>query len=107
MNDMKESMLRDIHLACIKMHIIYHASKEEIFGIGLIKELGRHGYRLSPGTLYPTLAKMQKSGLLTCECRTVRHKQRKYYKITHAGMALLNEVKVKVAELYDEVVKGK
>ncbi len=100
-------MLRDIHLAFIKMHILYHASQEEIFGIGLIEELGRHGYKLSPGTLYPTLSKMQEAGLLTCECRTVRHKQRKYYKITHAGMALLNEVKVKLKELYDEVVTGK
>jgi DNA-binding PadR family transcriptional regulator len=43
---------------------------------------------------------------LTCESRVVRHKQRKYYKITHAGMALLNEVKVKLKELYDEVAKG-
>lgn len=107
MNDINESMLRDIHLAFIKMHILYHASKEEVFGIGLIEELGRHGYRLSPGTLYPTLAKMQEAGLLTCKCRTVRHKQRKYYRITHAGMALLNEVKVKLKELYDEVVKEK
>src|SRR4030066_1783915 len=100
-------MFRDIPLAFIKMHILYHAAKEEVFGIGLIRELKRHGYKLSPGTLYPTLAKMQQSGLLTCECRTVQHKQRKYYKITRFGMALLNEVRNKLKELYDEVVKGK
>jgi DNA-binding PadR family transcriptional regulator len=100
-------MLRDIHLAFIKIHILYHASKEEVFGIGLIEELGRHGYKLSPGTLYPTLAKMQEAGLLTCECRTVDHKQRKYYKITRTGIKTLREVKVKLKELYEEVIKEK
>ncbi|GIL19640.1 PadR family transcriptional regulator [Candidatus Jettenia sp. AMX1] len=106
MNNINSAMLRDIHLAFIKMHILYHASKEDIFGIGLIEELGRHGYKLSPGTLYPTLAKMQQAGLLTCECRTVQHKQRKYYKITRNGIRLLNEAKVKLRELYKEVVEG-
>jgi PadR family transcriptional regulator, regulatory protein PadR len=47
MNDITYIMLWDIHLAFIKIHILYHASKEEIFGIGLIEELGRHGYKLS------------------------------------------------------------
>lgn len=107
MNDITHIMLRDIHLAFIKIHILYHASKEEVFGIGLIEELGRHGYKLSPGTLYPTLAKMQEAGLLTCECRTVDHKQRKYYKITRTGIKTLHEVKVKLKELYEEVIGEK
>jgi len=42
---------------------------------------------------------------LTCEARTVDHKQRKYYRITPAGVALLNEMKQKIEELYEEVVK--
>ncbi len=107
MDNITHIMLRDIHLAFIKIHILYHASKEEVFGIGLIEELGRHGYKLSPGTLYPTLAKMQEAGLLTCECRTVDHKQRKYYKITRTGIKTLREVKVKLKELYEEVIKEK
>ncbi len=105
MKDIHGAMLRDIHLAFIKIHILYHASKGEVFGIGLIEELGRHGYKLSPGTLYPTLAKMQEAGLLTCECRIVDHKQRKYYKITRAGIKMLREVKVKLRELCEEVIR--
>ena len=50
--------MREIDLAFIKLHILYHAAKEEVYGVGLIEELGRHGYKLSPGTLYPTLAKL-------------------------------------------------
>ncbi len=70
-------MIRTFDLAFIKVHILYHAAKKEVFGIGLIEELDRHGYQLGPGTLYPTLAKMEKFGLLKSKSRTVKHKQRK------------------------------
>jgi len=98
-------MMREIDLAFIKLHILYHAAKEEVYGVGLIEELGRHGYKLSPGTLYPTLAKMESLGLLSFETRTVNHKQRKYYRITPPGLAELNKVKAKITELYNEVVE--
>lgn len=100
-------MIREIDLAFIKLHILYHASKEEVFGIGLMKELARHGYTLGPGTLYPALAKMERSGYLTCEAITVNHKQRKYYRITPAGSAELDQVKNKIKELYKEVIEEK
>ena len=75
-------MIRDLELAFVKLHILYHADKEEVFGVGLMGELARHGYEVSPGTLYPTLAKLERGGFLTCEARTIDHKQRKYYRIT-------------------------
>jgi PadR family transcriptional regulator PadR len=100
-------MLREIYLAFIKVHILYHAAEEEVYGLGLIEELGRHGYKLGPGTLYPTLAKMERLELLRCESRIVDHKQRKYYRITATGLALLEEIKVKLDELYGEVVEHK
>ena len=100
-------MIREIDLAFIKLHILYHAANEEVYGLGLIEELGRHGYKLSPGTLYPTLAKMQQNNLLTSTTRTVNHKQRKYYRITPSGLKQLNRLKVKIKELYKEVVKEK
>ena len=100
-------MLREIFLAYIKVHILYHAAEEEVYGLGLIEELARHGYKLSPGTLYPTLAKMERLGLLSCESRVVNQKQRKYYRITSAGQDFLEEARSKIRELYDEVVEGK
>jgi len=98
-------MIREIDLAFIKLHILHHAAKEEVYGVGLIEELGRHGYKLSPGTLYPTLAKMERLDLLTIESRTVNHKQRKYYRITPAGLAQLGKVKAKIKELYEEIME--
>jgi len=100
-------MIRDLELAFIKIHILYHADKQAVFGVGLTEELAHHGYAVGPGTLYPTLAKMEAAGLLTCQSRTVDHKQRKYYRITAEGAAVLDEMKRKIEELYEEVIRGK
>jgi DNA-binding PadR family transcriptional regulator len=72
-----------------------------------VEELRRHGYKLSFGTLYPTLAKMVRLGLLSFQTKTVNHKQRKYYRITPRGKTELDKVKLKISELYEEVVQGK
>jgi PadR family transcriptional regulator, regulatory protein PadR len=98
-------MIRDIELAFIKIHILYHAGKEEVFGIGLIEELARHGYEIGPGTLYPTLAKMEKDRYLICSSRVVQGKQRKYYRITPDGKALIKTMRKKIEQLYQEVVE--
>lgn len=98
-------MIREIDMAFIKLHILYHASTEEVYGVGLVEELGQHGYKLSFGTLYPTLAKMVRLRLLSFETRTVNHKQRKYYRITPAGQRELEKVRAKIRELYKEVVE--
>lgn len=97
-------MIRDLELAFIKIHILYHAEKEEVFGIGMTEELARHGYKVSPGTLYPTLAKLEQAGFLSCEARTVDHKQRKYYRTTPEGSELLNTIKNMIIELHKEVI---
>jgi PadR family transcriptional regulator, regulatory protein PadR len=99
-------MIRELELAFIKLHILHHASEEEVFGIGLMEELGRHGYGIGPGVLYPTLAKMEKAALLTSEARTVEGKRRKYYRITEQGLAVLEQMKWKIKELYEEVISG-
>ncbi len=97
-------MNRDIDLAFIRIHILYHASEEEVYGLGLIKELEHHGYRLGPGTLYPILARMKQQGLLRSEKRIVDHKQRKYYRTTASGKELLSATRQKIQELYNEVI---
>lgn len=98
-------MLRTLELAFIRIHILFHASREAVFGLGLMEELSHHGYKVGPGLLYPALAKMEKEGFLVCEKRIVRHKQRKYYRATAKGMSLLEGMKTKIIELYEEVIE--
>ncbi len=93
----------DLFLGFVKLHILYHAGNEPVYGLWLIEELGRHGYRLSPGTLYPILHALQEDGLLACETRVVEGKARKYYHLTRAGRAALKEGKEKARELMEEI----
>lgn len=100
-------MLNDFFLGFIKIHILYHASEEAIYGVGIREELGRHGYQLSPGTLYPTLHRLEKDGYLQRHSRVVTGKVRNYYTITEKGKGALNEARSKIRELVTEVLEEK
>lgn len=97
-------MLRDFFLGFIKIHILHHAAIEPVYGLELIEELGRHGYALSPGTLYPVLHDLEEAGYLEREDRVVGGKVRKYYSITDLGSEALAEARLKIAELVGEVL---
>ena len=97
-------MLKDFFLGFVKIHILYHASKAPIYGVEMLEELARHGYRLSPGTVYPTLHRLARDGYLLRQTRIVDGKVRKYYTITDQGLAALDEARGKIKELVDEVV---
>ncbi len=94
---------RDLFLGFVKLHILYHAGCEPVYGLWLIEELGRHGYRLSPGTLYPILHELKEEHLLTVETRVVEGKARKYYRLTSKGRTALKEGKNKALELLEEI----
>jgi DNA-binding PadR family transcriptional regulator len=100
-------MFQDFFLGFVKIHILYHASKEPIYGAEILEELGRHGYRLSPGTLYPSLHRLEREGYLSVEKKVVAGRVRKYYTATEQGLTVLGESKKKIAELVDEVLLDK
>jgi len=88
----------------IRVHILHNAGLKPIFGVQMILELKRHGYNLSPGTLYPILHEMESEGYLRCEGRNVNGKIRKYYSLTRKGRNMLKDVKKKIDELVSEVL---
>ena len=71
----------------------------------MIDELRRHGYDLSPGTLYPMLHDLAAEGYLQQAARVVGGRQRKYYTLTEKGQAALDEIRPKIRELVDEVLE--
>lgn len=88
----------------IRVHVLHHAADSGVYGAWLAAELGRHGYRISPGTLYPTLHRMEAEGLLRSANRVVDGRTRRVYDITPAGQHALDEAKTFLAELADEVL---
>jgi PadR family transcriptional regulator PadR len=98
-------LFRDLLLGFVRIHILYHASKEPIFGVGIMAELERHGYKMSPGMLYPLLHNLEGAGFLEREDQIVGGKIRKYYDITPLGRRALKEARAKVVELVEEVTE--
>jgi DNA-binding PadR family transcriptional regulator len=98
---------REFFLGFVKIHILYHASKEPIFGVEITEELARHGYSISPGTLYPTLHRLEKAGYLQSSSKLVNGRLRKYYKATTKGKQVLEQAKRKIRELVTEVIEEK
>jgi DNA-binding PadR family transcriptional regulator len=88
----------------VRMHVLYHAMKEPIFGVEMMEELARHGYDVGAGTLYPMLHQLEQAGYLTSHTEVVKSKQRKYYRATPEGARALEEAKAKLKELVKEVV---
>jgi PadR family transcriptional regulator, regulatory protein PadR len=97
----------DLLAGLVRLHILHHAAKHEIYGQWMIDELARHGYKLSPGTLYPMLHAMEKKGYLSCrrlrEGRTVRM----LYSATEFGKAGLVLAKIRLRELTGEAMRAK
>ncbi len=98
---------REFFLGFIKIHILYHAAREPIFGVEIAEELARHGYNISPGTLYPTLHRLEKEGYLKSSSRVVNGRVRKYYRATAEGKLVLERSRGKIRELVTEVIEEK
>ncbi|HEX4759130.1 MAG TPA: PadR family transcriptional regulator [Terracidiphilus sp.] len=98
-----KSQNREIFYGLIRIHVLVHASKEPIFGLAMKVELEHHGYRIGPGTLYPLLHGLERSGLLTSRIDKVDGGRRRVYRITPAGRRALKKAKEKVDELHHEL----
>jgi len=101
----KQASSREIYAGLIRIHILYHACQGPVFGLGMIEELQRHGYKLSAGTLYPLLHGLEKKGYLysreTREGRVIR----RVYRGTRAGRKALAAARDKVKELLGELLE--
>jgi DNA-binding PadR family transcriptional regulator len=85
--------------------VLHHAVEEPVFGLGMIEELARHGYRISPGSLYPILHGLEKKGYLRSRIERNGKSQRKIYHATAKGRKALQSAKSKVRELFHELIE--
>jgi DNA-binding PadR family transcriptional regulator len=98
---------REFFLGFAKVHVLYHASREPIYGEWFLGELARHGYyQLSYGTVYPLFHDLEATGYLKRQDRIVEGKVRKYYAITPEGERALSEARDRIRALVDEIMEG-
>ncbi|GGX29606.1 PadR family transcriptional regulator [Streptomyces lomondensis] len=96
--------MREFQRGAVRLHILHHAAEGEVHGAWLTKELAEHGYDISPGTLYPTLHRLEADGLLVSEQRVVDGRTRRVYQATRAGEEALAEDRRALRELAREVL---
>jgi PadR family transcriptional regulator len=100
---MRDPIAREFLLAFWKIHILHHAADGRgIYGQWMLEELNHHGYRLSPGTLYPILARMARRGWLRA-AEPTRSKAARVYRLTPRGHEILTQLLASLDELYGEV----
>ena len=85
------ALLRDLFLGFVRLHVLYRAGREPVYGLWLIEEPGRHGYELSAGTLYCMLHTLEDEGFLVSEECVILRKRRKWYTLTELGARALDE----------------
>lgn len=101
---MADKVLRHLLLGFVRLHVLYHADKEDVCGVELLEELRHHGYAIGPGTLYPLLHGLHADGLLAGTEAVVAGKRRINFRATPAGKALLREARGKLRELAGEIL---
>ena len=95
-----------LYAGLIRLHVLHHAVKEPIYGLAMIEELQRHGYKISAGTLYPILHGLEGKGYLTSTEERNGSTARRVYRATRAGTEALAAAKLKVRELFGELFEG-
>ena len=96
---------QELYSGLIRLHVLFHAAEGEVFGLGMMHELRRHGYRIGPGTLYPILHRMEEKRYLRSKPKINGGKARRVYTITKRGRRALEAAIEKVRELHDELVE--
>jgi PadR family transcriptional regulator PadR len=101
---MARTVEKNFFSGSIRLHILHHASLAPVFGAGLIDELQRHGYRISPGTLYPILHGLERTGYLRSVQQLVHGKRRRSYMLTSPGKSALRLSRPRIITLLRELV---
>ena len=96
---------KDLLSGFIRLHILHHAAEHEVYGQWMIDELARHGYKLSPGTLYPMLHAMEQRGYLRSRKQQQGRTARKLYRATQLGKQALSLAKTRLREFTGEAME--
>lgn len=96
---------KDLYGGLIRLHILHHANHGPVFGLGISEELRHHGYGISAGTLYPMLHGLEKKGYLKSHQERTGRRVRRLYTITPKGRTQLADARMKVRELFGELIE--
>lgn len=97
-------VVREFRRGAVRLHVLHHAAEGEVSGAWMSEELARHGYRISPGTLYPLLHDLEDARLLVSQERVENGRVLRYYTATDDGRHTLAEARAALTELAAELL---
>lgn len=96
-------VVRDFKNGALRLRVLQYAATDEVHGAWLTAELANHGYRVSPGTLYPLLHRMQEAGLLKSRGEVAEGRRVRLYRTTKRGKKVLADCRDVLTGLVAEV----
>jgi DNA-binding PadR family transcriptional regulator len=104
---MKKLKHQNLLKGLIRLHILHHAAEAEFYGQWMIEELARHGYKMSPGTLYPMLHALEQEGYLKSKTERLGRTFRRVYRATARGREANKIATIQVRELIGELQRSR
>lgn len=90
--DLKRQIMQSFWQGIVRLVILHQAAQRPMYGGELSRQMRKHGYAISPGSLYPLLHAMERAGFLASHIKIFKGRARKYYKLTPSGFVCLQEL---------------
>jgi PadR family transcriptional regulator PadR len=94
---------QDLYSNLIHLYVLHHACRQPTFGLQIIEEVARLGYKLSPGTMYPLLDALERKRLLRSRAVRTGGTARRIYRATAAGREAYAIAREQVEKLLDAI----
>src|SRR5580692_8676468 len=88
MNELFENLRLELRRGCLILAVLA-ALKSEQYGYTLRKSLTDSGMDIDEGTLYPLLRRLESQGLLSSQWREQDKRNKRFYKLSKEGSAML------------------
>jgi PadR family transcriptional regulator PadR len=90
-NELFNSLRMELRRGCLILAVLAQL-RQEHYGYTLRKALADEGLAIEESTLYPLLRRLETQGLLTSEWREEEKRNKRFYKLSLAGEAILDQL---------------
>lgn len=90
-NAFLENLRLELRRGCLVVAVLAELRTEQ-YGYTLRKSLADHGVAIDEGTLYPLLRRLETQGLLASEWREEDKRNKRFYRISKEGKAVLKQL---------------
>jgi PadR family transcriptional regulator, regulatory protein PadR len=103
-DDLFERMRVELRRGSLVLAVL-GALRRERYGYTLRTSLEAAGLPIEEGALYPLLRRLEAQGLLTSEWREDAKRQKRFYRLSDAGVAMLDQLLAEWMGISDSILR--